>query len=209
MSIVYVSAGIPPPRRCETPRRRGGRAGEGAGLACLPSTALVSWALRRLAGLAQAAHSTVPRWTTRRCVLAGKLEAGAMFCSHPWCTSDGWHTCCRREMPATSRCKWPLLQGSHHWGTWDPFCWVQPSLGSVTLDRSSSPLSFAVCGCHSYEVSLPLIPPHPGRGAETHFLLGSRSLSPVAQIEDTLRLQRQHHQFGSLPPWSLARAQFL
>lgn len=83
---------------------------------------------------------------------------------------------------------------------WTPFQWVQTSLDctSVNLDRFSSRLSFAVCGCHSYKVSLPLIPPLHGERAQTHFSLGPRSPLPIACmcIAVTLRLPCQH-QCGS------------
>ena len=59
------------------------------------------------------------------------------------------------QLPTPGRWEQPVVfQPSE---AWNPFHWVQISLdcAGVNLDGSSSPLSFAVCGCHSYEVSWP------------------------------------------------------
>ena len=109
----------------------------------------------------------------------------------------------RAEASACTFWQRPQLRGYLHQGTWElpavfkpheavgtvPMDADQPRLRSVNLDGSSSPLSFAVCGCHSYEVSLPLIPPLHGGGAQTHFLPGPRNPSPTAYVEVTLRLR--------------------
>lgn len=54
----------------------------------------------------------------------------------------------------------------------------QPHLCSIGLDTSSSPLAFALCGCHSYKISLSPIPPLHGGGAQTHFRPGQTLRSP-------------------------------
>ena len=78
--------------------------------------------------------------------------------------------------PCTGACG-SRLQSSNHMRLWERPHWVWTSLNlcTVGLDRSSSPLAFALCGCHSYEVSFPLIPPLHGGGAQTHFLPGANT----------------------------------
>ena len=137
-----------------------------------------------------AARSTVPRKTAQWRVLAGKLESCAVpcFCSQE--VGDGWQACCGRQTSAMNRdTVWqPLhLLGPLHQGTQEPPAVFkpheavgsaplgvgQPHLCTVSLDRPSSPLALALCGCHSYEVSFPPIPPLHSRGAQTHFLPGA------------------------------------
>lgn len=145
-----------------------------------------------------------------------------MFRSHSQTGRDGRHAREGRETSAASRSKdLYFLAGSTiavtHTGASGTCLWLQTySPGSrsaltalsVYLDRSSSLLSFAVCGCHSYKASLPLIPPLCDEGVQTYFLLGPRSQLPSAYVEFTLGLHGQC-QFGSQMSQRVKRAQFL
>lgn len=106
--------------------------------------------------LPSAAHSTAPRRTMQPCVPAGRLEVGAMLCSHSRDMSHGWDACCGRETSATSRNECPYflaaptvagvpapghvgaawargnhLQSSNHMKLWKPFHWMPTSLACV------------------------------------------------------------------------------
>lgn len=90
------------------------------------------------------------------CVPAGRLEVGAMLCSHSRDMSHGWDACCGRETSATSRNECPYflaaptvagvpapghvgaawargnhLQSSNHMKLWKPFHWMPTSLACV------------------------------------------------------------------------------
>lgn len=118
-----------------------------------------------------------------------------MPCSHACQVGDRWQACCGRQTSATNRdTVWQHLQllGPLHRGVWEPPAVFkpheavrtvpvgagQPHLCSIGLDRSSSPLAFALCGCHSYKISLSPIPPLHGGGAQTHFRPGQTLRSP-------------------------------
>lgn len=176
----------------------------------------MSWDLRCLAGLAQCCplHSTKE---DNAAVCSGWEAGGGCDALLSFTGHKPWVGCLLREGDVSNEQKRvPVLSGSAHscggtctrargscLGTWEPPAVFkpheavetvpldadQPRLRSVNLDGSSSPLSFAVCGCHSYEVSLPLIPPLHGRGAQTYFLPGPRNPSPTAHVEVTLRLR--------------------
>lgn len=189
-------------------------------MVCWPCMFLVSWDHRHLAGLAQ--YCPVHSAKEGEAVMSSGWEGGSgckVLLSFTDC--EQWSARYGKEASATSRSKCLYFlagstvalpteaSGSCLWSS-NPFPWEQISLdcATVNLDRSSSLLSFAVCGCHSYEASMPLNPPLCDEGAQTYFLLGPRSLLPIVYIEFTLEFHRQW-QFGPQTSWRVWRAQFL
>lgn len=180
---------------------------------CWSCASFLSWDLDTWPALPSTVHSTQPRRATQCCALAGKAEVGTLLCCQ---SQNGWHTC--RERKPVQKQVPSSVHGcpvtSLHWGKWElpavfrlsevteplplaanqpRLCWRQPWQIQLTV-------LFAVCGCHSYKASLTLIPPLLGEGAQTHFLLGPRSLLPTACVEVTLGLHGQH-QCGPQTSW--------
>lgn len=115
----------------------------------------------------------------------------------------------RRQISATNRdTVWQHLQslGPLHRGMWEPPAVFkpheavrtvpvgagQPHLCSVGLDRSSSPLAFALCGCHSYKISLSPI-----------LLFMAEGLKPTSDQGQTLRSPQDCTGNTSLAPYFL------